>query len=93
MNEEHQKFLDEFDFHTVRRIMKLMNWTWWNSIDGDVPTVGQMRECVIALFHDAVSEMRHTGELAVLSSAGFEVTVYPDESFDVRFVPVELLSY
>lgn len=93
MSKSIEETLQEFDFHTVRKIMKLLNWTWWNSIDGDVPTVKQMMECVLALFKDALTEVEETKEGVVLTSGGFEVHIYKDKEFDIKFVPVESSSY
>jgi hypothetical protein len=84
--------LNEFDFHMVQRIMKMMNWTWSIS-HNDTPTIQQMRDCVTFLYDDAVSDVDSTQRDSILMSGGFEVTVYKDKSFDIRFVPVEYLAH
>ena len=74
LDELFEKALNKFDFETVRKVMKFMDWKWWGS--KDIPTFEDMEQMCRELYAETLSYFLKEQTRATVSSGGFSITIF-----------------
>ena len=74
LDELFEKALNKFDFETVRKVMKFMDWKWWGS--KDIPTFEDMEQMCRELYAETLSYFSKKQTRATISSGGFSITIF-----------------
>lgn len=78
--------LENFNFHKVREIMRLTDWTW--RFNDDQPTIKEMKSKCKNLFGDALSSFMKDRTLTITRGGGFEIIV-DNMVVEIRFIAEE----
>ena len=78
-----KSILNHFDFHTVKKVMDVLNWKWASSKNG-VPDIDEIRKLATRLLIDACVEKTN------ISTGGFRA-VYDDNGDGDPYVGLEFI--
>lgn len=78
--EKIDRIMRDFDFNKVRRVMKAMNWMWYDTPKPHVPTIEEMKETALFLLTYVCQE---GGELAI---GGFQAVLKLSGDLELMFV-------
>lgn len=99
MNELIDDIVNNFNFETVHKYMKLIDWTWYQG-NGTykTPTVPEMKESARTLLADTYREFKKQGETEWnIFNGGFQAIVGSDKDNDVymklEFIAENITSY
>ncbi len=77
------EILSKFNFEIVRSYMNSVKWDWYDSENGEAPSVERMKETASELLFSAVRNLKPNTEI---SSGGFSVTKIENEYLVLNFV-------
>lgn len=78
MNSSHiENILENFDFEKVRKTMKLLNWTWYDS--DEIPTTYRLIESAREHLESAYNLSLEHNKTCFSTSGGFKAISYVDE--------------
>lgn len=79
-----EKLLDNFDFKKVHKVMKLLNWNYWDS--SDIPDIEIVRKCAKQSLLQALHISNRTmKKKATVSSGGFTATTRKYKDGEIVF--------
>lgn len=87
--------LAHFDFEKVHRVMKALNWKWFDT--ADVPTIAELKESAEQRLYDAIkqaidpknTEHHNTGWIS--ASGGFKATAWKKEDGTLAMIQLEFV--
>lgn len=84
--------MENFRFDDVRKMMLSINWTWVfydecfdNEQEFRTPELYELKEFLRNMIFDVYERKNNTGDLISLSSGGFTVKAFEDDSLDISF--------
>lgn len=82
------EILDNFDYKTMRKCMKKLKWTWYDS--DEVPTVERIRSQAQSLLEHALASPKKnyttgTGGLEVYKMNGYISLVFAASAYEVAY--------
>ena len=71
-DEQIEEIMNNFDFHKVRTVMRVMGWTWHE--DEHPPSIGRLRETALKL----LTKLKDKDSI-INSTGGFEAIKFEEE--------------
>lgn len=86
------KALSEFDFGKVYKVMKCLDWSWWDS-GNNPPSQIRMADSVRTLFEHSIQGLENTFKNSYCYSGGFLVRVWEDGNVEIQFIAENSRTY
>jgi len=79
------ELIKEFNFKKVRKVMKLLDWKYYNNIN--IPTKQELKLTAKAVLETAYREHMVDTEVSWCETGGFRGIYYPDiDTFELLFI-------
>ena len=79
------KFLQDFDFDRVHKVMEALGWTWAQHDGCRTPTVDELKLFALGLVRQAIQDSEKTKKPSDLSSGGFVARVCASGTIELQF--------
>lgn len=90
LSEVIDNIIENFEWEKVRRAMLINEWTW-ATINGETPTINQLKEVAISLLEEVAVQGMTKGKDYTISTGGFEAVLkFYDDEYDERIANLEL---
>ena len=85
IEKNYQQALEQFDFQKVYNVMEFLQWHWYNK--KSIPAITELKKQVDYLYKECLKSLKDENrDCAIVSTGGFEVTVYKAGTVYIKFI-------